>query len=132
VTEEAGFIAALLAEPDDRTTLLVYADWLDDRGDPRAEYLRLLAAEKSEEARHEEIRAQLVELRTRLDVGWLTLIGSRHFGPNCRVKWGGDPGVIFDFTPIIAERAGAAVRLRIRHQFRVLDFGWWELEVLPR
>src|SRR5207249_4961387 len=26
MNEEAGFIAALLAEPDDRTTLLVYAD----------------------------------------------------------------------------------------------------------
>ncbi len=132
MSEEAGFIAALLAEPDDRTTLLVYADWLDDRTDPRAEYLRLLAAEKQDEARVEEIRTQLAELRTRLDIGWLTLIGSRHFGPNCRVKWGGDPGVIFDFTPITAERAGALVRLSIRHQFRVLDFGWWELEVLPR
>ena len=132
MTEEAGFIAALLAEPDDRTTLLVYADWLDDRDDPRAEYLRLLAADKADEMRALEIHSRLAELRTRIDIGWLTLIGSRHFGPNCRVKWGGDPGVIFDFTPIVAERAGAIVRLKIRHQFRVLDFGWWELEVLPR
>ena len=28
MNEESGFIAALLAEPDDRTTLLVYADWV--------------------------------------------------------------------------------------------------------
>src|SRR6266545_1532761 len=132
MSEEAGFIAALLTEPDDRTTLLVYADWLDDRSDPRAEYLRLLATEKADESRAEEIRSQLAELRTGIDVGWITLIGSRHFGPNCRVKWGGDPGVIFDFTPIVAERPGATVRLKIRHQFRVLDFGWWELEVAPR
>jgi uncharacterized protein (TIGR02996 family) len=129
---EAGFIAALLSEPDDRTTLLVYADWLDDRGDPRAEYLRLLAAEKADESQVEEIRSRLAELRIRLDLGWVTLIGSRSFGPGCRVKWGGDPGLIFDFTPIVAERPGATVRLSIRHQFRVLDFGWWELEVLPR
>jgi len=92
----------------------------------------LLATEKADESRAEEIRSQLAELRTGIDVGWITLIGSRHFGPNCRVKWGGDPGVIFDFTPITAERPGATVRLSIRHQFRVLDFGWWELEVLPR
>src|SRR4051794_14008230 len=118
MSEEAGFITALLTEPDDCTTLLVYADWLQDRSDPRAEYLRLLAVEKADEARVLEIRAQLAALRTCLDVGWITLIGSRHFGPHCRVKWGGDPGVIFDFTPITAERAGATVRLKIRHQFR--------------
>jgi uncharacterized protein (TIGR02996 family) len=46
MNDEAGFIAALIAEPDDRTTLLVYADWLDEqseRNDPRAEGMRLLA-----------------------------------------------------------------------------------------
>lgn len=132
MSEEAGFIAALLAEPDDRTTLLVYADWLDDRSDPRAAYLRLLATEKVDESPALEISSRLSELRRDIDLGWITLIGSRHFGPGCRVKWGGDPGLIFDFTPIIAERAGAIIRLSIRHQFRVLDFGWWELEVLPR
>ena len=46
MNEEAGFIAALAAEPGDRTTLLVFADWLDERGDPRAEGLRLLTAPK--------------------------------------------------------------------------------------
>src|SRR5688572_8730907 len=46
MNEEHGFIAALAEQPDDRTTLLVFADWLDDRGDPRAEGMRLLAAPK--------------------------------------------------------------------------------------
>jgi uncharacterized protein (TIGR02996 family) len=132
MSEEVGFIAALLAEPDDRTTLLVYADWLDDRSDPRAEYLRLLAAEKLDEVRALEISSRLIELRVALDLGWITLMGSRHFGTGCRVKWGGDPGVMFDFTAITANRAGTTVRLTIRHQFRVLDFGWWELEVAKR
>jgi uncharacterized protein (TIGR02996 family) len=38
--EEAGFWAALAAEPDDDTARLAFADWLDDRGDPRAAWLR--------------------------------------------------------------------------------------------
>jgi uncharacterized protein (TIGR02996 family) len=35
------FIDAILAEPDDDTPRLIYADWLEERGDPRAEFIRL-------------------------------------------------------------------------------------------
>lgn len=38
--EEAAFWAAVRANPDDETARLVFADWLADRGDPRAEYMR--------------------------------------------------------------------------------------------
>ena len=39
--EEDPFIAALVADPADETTRLVYSDWLDERGeDARATYLR--------------------------------------------------------------------------------------------
>ena len=40
MNEEAAFIAALVAEPSDRTAALVFADWLDERGDPRGPMLR--------------------------------------------------------------------------------------------
>jgi uncharacterized protein (TIGR02996 family) len=37
-----GFWKAIVAEPDDDTHRLVFADWLDDNGDPdRAEFIRL-------------------------------------------------------------------------------------------
>jgi uncharacterized protein (TIGR02996 family) len=42
--DEEAFIAAILAAPRDDAVRLVYADWLDERGDPRGEYLRLLGA----------------------------------------------------------------------------------------
>jgi uncharacterized protein (TIGR02996 family) len=35
------FLRAILAAPEDATSRLVYADWLEERGDPRAEVLRL-------------------------------------------------------------------------------------------
>jgi uncharacterized protein (TIGR02996 family) len=35
-----AFLAALAANFDDETTRLVYADWLDERGDPRGPFLR--------------------------------------------------------------------------------------------
>jgi uncharacterized protein (TIGR02996 family) len=40
--QESDFIDAINADPDDRFTQLVYADWLDEQGDPRAEAWRVL------------------------------------------------------------------------------------------
>jgi uncharacterized protein (TIGR02996 family) len=38
---EQGFLDAVIETPDDDTPRLVYADWLDRRGDPRAEFIRV-------------------------------------------------------------------------------------------
>lgn len=35
-----AFIDAIIASPADEALRLVYADWLDERGDPRGRYLR--------------------------------------------------------------------------------------------
>jgi uncharacterized protein (TIGR02996 family) len=40
VTEDEAFVRALVDHPGDDTPRLVYADWLDDRADPRGAYLR--------------------------------------------------------------------------------------------
>jgi uncharacterized protein (TIGR02996 family) len=42
--EEAAFLEAILAAPDDDTLRLVYADWLEERGDPKGEFIRLQCA----------------------------------------------------------------------------------------
>lgn len=42
--DEETLIRAVLAAPGDLAVRLVYADWLEERGDPRAEYLRLLCS----------------------------------------------------------------------------------------
>jgi uncharacterized protein (TIGR02996 family) len=46
VTTEDDFSAALDANPEDWQTRLVYADWLQERGDPRAEGYRALGARR--------------------------------------------------------------------------------------
>jgi uncharacterized protein (TIGR02996 family) len=38
--DEFAFLTAIQARPDDTTAKLVYADWLEDRGDPRALLIR--------------------------------------------------------------------------------------------
>lgn len=42
--DEAAFRGAIRAAPGDATLKLVYADWLQDRDDARAEYVRLQVA----------------------------------------------------------------------------------------
>src|ERR1700723_1242999 len=39
---EAAFLAAMADHPDDNQRRLVFADWLEEKGDPRGELLRLL------------------------------------------------------------------------------------------
>ena len=41
MTEEDAFIQAIVASPDDSAPRLVFADWLEERGDPRGEDIRL-------------------------------------------------------------------------------------------
>jgi uncharacterized protein (TIGR02996 family) len=37
---QAAFLKAVIAAPDDDLPRLIYADWLDERGDPRGEFIR--------------------------------------------------------------------------------------------
>src|SRR5207248_6701651 len=42
--DERGLLRGVLDSPGDLTAKLVYADWLDDRGDPRGPWLRAVCA----------------------------------------------------------------------------------------
>jgi uncharacterized protein (TIGR02996 family) len=41
MTSADGFIRAIIEEPDDDALRLIYADWLDERGDPRGRFIRV-------------------------------------------------------------------------------------------
>jgi uncharacterized protein (TIGR02996 family) len=72
---ESAFLESIRAAPTDNTHRLVYADWLEERGDGRADYLRLLCDWL---ASHPAIDRNLIErereLRKSLDRGWLARI----------------------------------------------------------
>ena len=40
MNDETPFIEAILASPEDKAPRLIYADWLEERGDPRGESSR--------------------------------------------------------------------------------------------
>jgi uncharacterized protein (TIGR02996 family) len=41
MTPEEAFLEDILAHPEDDTPRLIYSDWLDDRNDPRGEFIRI-------------------------------------------------------------------------------------------
>ncbi|QEG30043.1 hypothetical protein GobsT_48430 [Gemmata obscuriglobus] len=80
MAEDEPFIRALLAAPDDRTARLVYADWLDDRSDPRAEYLRLSARLTELPLGSDErqtARERMLTLQHEFPSWWLAVVGYR-------------------------------------------------------
>jgi uncharacterized protein (TIGR02996 family) len=75
---EETLLAAVLDSPGDDTPRLVYADWLEERGDPRAEFLRVeceFLQLPPDDERTPALRARLHELHQALDPDWVTLVG---------------------------------------------------------
>ncbi|MDY3553358.1 TIGR02996 domain-containing protein [Gemmata sp. JC717] len=78
MAEDEPFIRALLAAPDDQTARLIYADWLDDRNDPRAEYLRLSARVAELPLGSDErqtARERMLALQNGCPSWWLAAVG---------------------------------------------------------
>jgi uncharacterized protein (TIGR02996 family) len=66
---EAGFLSAIRADPNDDATRLIYADYLEERDDPRGELLRLesrLAEPGLDYQEFDAVRQRLKQLRAAL------------------------------------------------------------------
>jgi uncharacterized protein (TIGR02996 family) len=85
MNEEAPFLDAIKANPEDLFLRLVYADWLEERGDPRSEYLRVdgklqeltgpsAPNELTAGAQVRQLRARLRKLGKTLNPIWIALL----------------------------------------------------------
>jgi uncharacterized protein (TIGR02996 family) len=81
MTDEASFLAAIQASPQDRSLRLIFADWLEDQGDARCEYLRvdcelqqLLNAAAIDQRKVRQCRSRLKKLALELDAEWVAMI----------------------------------------------------------
>lgn len=101
MSDDASFIQAIRKDPEDTACRLIYADWLDERNDPRGEYLRL-------GCRQAEINARLALLRQQLDPEWLAAVRP------------------FKHTDVLL-KSGRTIYLRELRQFQPYE----EHEVLP-
>lgn len=107
--KEQPFLDEIQAHPYDDGPRLVYADWLEDRDDDRAEYLRLeveLNGLTEGDALFDEQFPRLLELRKGCDPRWLAEIGRTQivncmaFLLECPTRWSklvamSDPGKRF-------------------------------------
>src|SRR6266511_6221714 len=75
--QEDAFLQAVLDEPDDDAPRLIYADWLEERGDPRGEFIRVqcaLARLPPDDPRRPELRAREQALLAEHRDAWLAPI----------------------------------------------------------
>jgi uncharacterized protein (TIGR02996 family) len=88
--EDKAFIRAILDHPEELTTWLVYADWLEERGDPRAEFLRLSVERRrlpADAPEAEGIDKRLTGLRETLDPNWMLVFDTARLANCAGGRW---------------------------------------------
>ncbi|MGL6074745.1 MAG: TIGR02996 domain-containing protein [Fimbriiglobus sp.] len=78
MTEDSLFLKAIVANPDYQLCRLAYADWLDERDDPRGELIRLEEETRDRVAWDDtlwRLKPRRNELRKQVDAKWLKVMG---------------------------------------------------------
>jgi uncharacterized protein (TIGR02996 family) len=93
------FLRTIQERPNDDTTRLVYADWLEELGDEpgalRAEFIRIdceLAGLPTRHARRSRLKRRRRKLAARLDTDWLIIVSKLpiercRFKFECPLRW---------------------------------------------
>ncbi len=74
MTDDAAFMEALRARPADDALRSIYADWLEENGDPRGEYLRIelqMVRLSKQGKKNPGLQDRQQALRVRIDPMWL-------------------------------------------------------------
>jgi len=82
MSNEEAFLAAIREVPDDNVPRQIYADWLEERGDPRATFLRLECLLKNvspEDGKYAELKAHLRTMGSHVDLEWAALVSRAPF-----------------------------------------------------
>lgn len=119
--DERAFLRVILADPADSLPRLVYADWLEERDDPRGEFLRLATRYRDELRGYSrdraDILARLEELRPAMPAAWRTAfdVAGRYY-----LVW---PKRVRD----------QLARLDLREPLRAvhMTWGWWSPPTAP-
>ncbi len=122
---EAGFIQALREDPHDDETRLIYADWLDERGDPRGEFLRVqveLANGVPDLEHRERLHQRSAELLAAYEAQWLGPLRSL-----CEAVWWrrGQPHLVMTAATLlrssVARQAATLFERALVAEVRVVD-----------
>jgi uncharacterized protein (TIGR02996 family) len=96
MNQEGPFIRAIAADPENEVPRLIYADWLEEQGDPRGEYLRLechLATLAQEDPQFDPVVVRFRELHGMINPDWRAAVARskvercRLFEFRCPKRW---------------------------------------------
>jgi uncharacterized protein (TIGR02996 family) len=120
MNDEPAFTRAMQANPADTTLRLIFADWLEEQGDPRAELLRLM---------HALTQSVEVPNRRKLEDRLRSLVASgvKPVGP----FWTNSIGMKFAWVPAGSFFMGSPVTEKRRQYYEIphlvtltKGFGW--------
>src|SRR5262245_37416943 len=111
MTEDEAFIRAIVDSPGDDTPRLVYADWLDDRDDPRGPFLRAEAewAKLWRSGNRPPDSPELRETAAKLDALWVARVSRPPLGVCCehlKFNFSGPPVTMADIAHAEEEVGG--------------------------
>lgn len=120
-SSDDGFLQDMAARPDDTACRLIYADWLDERNDPRAELIRVNCELSALPKRHRKKRETLIQrenelLGSSLDRHWLRTVLIPRLEPQPSSN-PNEPGEQFrlnnpgGFFEIVCDKAGSGLRI---------------------
>jgi uncharacterized protein (TIGR02996 family) len=108
MSSHESFLEALKADPGDDVTRLVYADWLEEQGDARGEFLRLeveLSRLPDHDERYPALEEELAHRREPLSPEWVKQAG-KHFDV---VLYGHYPSAKIHVIKLVRELAGVGL-----------------------
>ncbi|HEY8505126.1 MAG TPA: type VI secretion system contractile sheath large subunit, partial [Gemmataceae bacterium] len=108
--DDLAFVRAIREDPLDDARRLVYADWLEERGDIRGEYLRLEVALTGGSLPEEEERdgwERLARLRDAISPRWLALVARTSYSVQGRLRRVRPPRVDVSYPVETGEAARA-------------------------
>ncbi len=71
ISTREAFLDQILARPDDDTPRLIFADWLEEHGDPRGEFIRLQCQLARDEGADDAVAKRVAELLRQHQDEWL-------------------------------------------------------------
>ena len=118
MSDDETFIRAIIDHRGDETSRLVYADWLDDRDDPRGAFLRA----EAEWARTGKKEKALRALAAKLDPVWVARVSRPPVGicaDKIVMRTDREPA-----TPADLDAAEKQLKFELPAEFRALCLNW--------
>jgi uncharacterized protein (TIGR02996 family) len=102
--QDAAFRRAIVEAPDNLAPRLMYADWLQERGEPLGEFIRLqcmLEDIPADDPRRTSLNAQAERLESRFKWHWLGPLAP-HIAPSCEFRRGFAEEVVLDAPRLLS------------------------------